>query len=71
MWDWMQKAVSGSVERRTVHILMLDPEGINEKLRWTLHDAWPCAWHGAPLDAMSSLVAVESLELVYETLERQ
>ena len=71
LWEWMQKAVTGTVERRTVHIVMLGPEGIDEKLRWTLHDAWPCAWHGAPLDAMSSMVAIESLELVYETLERQ
>ena len=71
LWDWMQKAVAGTVERRTVHIIMLGPEGIDEKMRWTLHDAWPCEWTGAPLDAMSSMVAIESLKLVYETLERQ
>ncbi len=71
LWDWMQKAVAGTVERRTVSIAILGPEGIDEKVRWTLHDAWPCAWNGAPLDARSSMVAIESLELVYETLERQ
>jgi phage tail-like protein len=70
LWDWMQKSVAGTVERRTVHIVMLGPEGVEEKLRWTLHDAWPSAWHGAPLDAMSSMVAIESLVLVYGTLER-
>lgn len=70
LWDWMQKSVSGSVDRRTVHIVVLGPEGVEEKVRWTLHEAWPFAWNGAPLDAMSNLVAIESLELVYETLER-
>jgi phage tail-like protein len=71
LWKWMQKTVSGTVERRTLHIVILGPEGIEEKVRWTLHEAWPCAWQGAPLDAMSSLIAIESLELVYETLECQ
>jgi phage tail-like protein len=71
LWDWMMTAVNGAVQRRTVHIVMLNPQGAEEQLRWTLHDAWPSSWLGAPLDAMSSLVAIESLELVYETLERQ
>lgn len=71
LWDWMVTAINGAVQRRTVHILMLNPQGAAEQLRWTLHEAWPTAWHGAPLDAMSSLVAIESLELVYEKLERQ
>jgi len=70
LWNWMQKSVSGSVERRTVHIVVLGPEGVQEKVRWTLHEAWPNAWNGAPLDAMSSLIAIESLELVFETVER-
>jgi len=71
LYEWMMTAVKGNIQRRTVHVLMLGPEGVEEKLRWTLHDAWPRLWHAAPLDAMSSLVAIESLELVYETLERQ
>jgi phage tail-like protein len=69
--NWVLTAVKGAVQRRTVHILVLAPDGIEEKLRWTLHDAWPSKWNGAPLDAVSSMVAIESLELVYETLERQ
>ena len=71
LFKWVMTAVNGAVQRRTVHIVMLNPQGAEEQLRWTLHDAWPSAWHGSPLDAMSSLVAIESLELVYETLERQ
>jgi len=71
LWEWMMTAVNGAVQRRTVHILMLNPQGAEEQLRWTLVDAWPTSWQGAPLDAMSNLVAIESLELVYEKLERQ
>jgi phage tail-like protein len=71
LWDWMQTGVLGAVQRKTVHIVMLNPQGSEEQVRWTLHDAWPTSWQGAPLDAMSNLVAIESLELVYERLERK
>ena len=69
LWDWVQTGVKGAVQRKTVSILLLDADGATEKVRWTLRNAWPSGWNGAPLDAMSSLVAIESLELVYETLD--
>jgi phage tail-like protein len=70
LWDWMLKAASGNVERRTVAIALLAPDGIEEKVCWTLHDAWPCSWQTPRLDAMSNMIAIETLELAYETLER-
>jgi phage tail-like protein len=71
LWTWLMTAVNGKVERRPVHIVMLDADGITEKLRYSLGMAWPASWSAAPLDAMTSLVAIESLELVYETLDRE
>ena len=70
LWDWMMTAVKGRVERKNVSILMLDSEGVSEVMRWDLINAWPSEWSGAPLDAMSRNVAIESLTLVFETLER-
>ena len=70
LWDWMLTAVQGRVERKNVSILMLDSEGSNEVMRWNLNDAWPSEWRGAPLDAMSREIAIESLTLVFDTLER-
>jgi phage tail-like protein len=70
LWDWFMTAVQGSVERKNVSILMLDSEGVAEVMRWDLINAWPSEWRGAPLDALSHEMAVESLTLVFETLER-
>jgi phage tail-like protein len=70
LWDWFNAAVEGSVERKNVSILMLGSDGATEVLRWNLLNAWPSAWRGAPLDAMSQEVAIESLTLVFESLER-
>ena len=70
LWDWFKSAVKGQVERKNVSILMLDPDGVTEVMRWDLINAWPSEWHGAPLNAMNQEIAIENLTLVYETLER-
>lgn len=70
IWDWLMAAVAGKVERKNVSILMLDSDGVAEVMRWDLINAWPAEWRGAPLDALSREVAIESLTLVYETLQR-
>jgi phage tail-like protein len=70
LWEWLQKVVQGNVDRRNVSIVMLDPDGITEGLRWNLINAWPALWQGAPLDASGSELAIESITLVFEGLER-
>lgn len=70
LWEWFLAAVRGRVERRNVSILMLSPDGVSEVMRWNLVDAWPCEWQGAPLDAMGREAAIESLDLVFESLDR-
>ena len=70
LWDWLQSAAQGRVERKNVSILMLDSQGTSEVMRWNLIDAWPSEWHSASLDALSREVAIESMTLVYDTLER-
>jgi phage tail-like protein len=70
LWNWLLTAVQGKVERRNVSIIMLDSEGANEVMRWNLVDAWPSEWNGAPLDALNREIAIESLTLVFDTLER-
>src|SRR4051812_35512598 len=70
LWDWFMGAVNGRVERRNVSILMLDTSGTTEVARWDLTNSWPSRWRGAPLDALQREVAIESVTLVFETLQR-
>ena len=71
LWNWLMTAVNGRVNRRIVTIAMLDPTGSNTVLRWKLANAWPEAWHGAPLDALSRELAIETLVLAHDGLERE
>ena len=70
LWDWFHTAVTGTVRRENPSIVMLDPDGTTEVMRWNLINAWPAKWRGARLDAMSNEVAIESLTLVFDAMER-
>jgi phage tail-like protein len=69
--DWIMKASQGNVERRNVSIVVQDSQGDNEAMmRWNLLDAWPSEWQWAGLNATDKSVVIESLTLVYDSLER-
>ena len=70
LWQWMQASIAGTVERRNVSVVMFGHDGATEVMRWNLRNAWPRSWRGAPLDALGNQVAVETLVLVFEELER-
>lgn len=70
LWEWFLKVVQGKLERRNISIVVLDTDGITEALRWNLLNAWPSQWAGTPLDAMGNELAIESMTLVFEGIER-
>lgn len=71
LWEWLMTAVEGRVSRRNVSVVMLDASGTTEVLRWNLLNAWPEEWYGAPLDAQSRELAIETLVLAHEGLQRE
>jgi phage tail-like protein len=71
LWDWLMTAVAGRVDRRNVSVVMLDSGGTSEVLRWNLLNAWPQEWYGSPLDAMSHALAIETLVLAHEGMQRE
>jgi phage tail-like protein len=56
-----------SFKRRVVVINLLD-EGGNPKMTWTLNNAWPAKVTGTDLKSDGNDVAVESIEIAFETL---
>jgi phage tail-like protein len=68
--DWLKNVAQGIVEPRDIHIVLKKPSGVEEATRWVLHGAWPCSWRGAPLSAMGNDVAIETMVLTHEGLER-
>lgn len=70
LWDWFSSSVKGKVQRKNCSIILLDADGTTEVMRWNLINAWAVQWRGAVLNALDQEVAIESLTLVCETLER-
>jgi phage tail-like protein len=68
LWDWWQTVLDGSVQRRTVAILLLD-DSRAIMLRWLLHNAWIARIEGPTLEAGGKGLAIESIELAHEGLE--
>jgi phage tail-like protein len=68
LWNWVNTAINGSVNRSDVAITLLDATE-QPVLVWRLRNAWPSKWVGPSLNATSSDVAMEELVLVHEGLE--
>ena len=68
LFDWWTTVVNGSVQRRTVVVILLD-DGRTEVLRWILHDAWITKFEFGELNAEGNDVAIETIEIAHERLE--
>ncbi|MFN0085527.1 MAG: phage tail protein [Blastocatellia bacterium] len=67
---WLKTVMDGDIERRSVSIL-LENEQHQDPVRWNLREAWACKWTGPDLKANASEIAIESLEICHEGVERQ
>src|ERR1700712_47391 len=67
LWLWYDEIKLNTIKRRTVVINLLDESG-NPKMVWTLNNAWPTKITGTDLKSEGNEVAVESVEIAYETL---
>jgi phage tail-like protein len=70
LWNWINSVIQGNASRQDVSIVLQD-ELHNDVARWNLFNAWPCKWSGPALNAKSNEVAMETLVICYERLERE
>lgn len=66
-FTWYSEIKLNTIERRAVVISLLDEAGA-PKMVWTLNNAWPTKVTGTDLKSEGNEVAVESIELAFETL---
>ncbi len=68
LWGWRKKVIDGKTQRLTGTITLLD-EARHPALRWNFTAGWPSKWEGPALNAKTSEVAIEMLEIAHEGLE--
>jgi len=69
LYDWHRDSVKGKVVRKNGSIVLLDRQG-TETVRWNFFNAWPSKWDGPDFNAEGNDVAIETLELAHEGVER-
>ncbi len=70
LYDWHLTAISGQVQRKNGSIILLDDTGQTEKVRWNFFNAWASKYEGPGLEAKSDDVAIDTLTVSCERLER-
>lgn len=72
LFEWRQLVEQGQMEaaRRTIAVIVLDEEGESGP-RYEFRDAWPSNYDAPDLDATGGEVAIESLEIESEGMERK
>jgi phage tail-like protein len=69
LWKWATAAADGDVQRKTIRIRLQNEA--NEKMwAWQIEHAIPVKWTASDLDAQSSQVVMESLELAHHGLRK-
>jgi phage tail-like protein len=69
IYNWYKDIVAGKIRRETVAIVVIDEKG-DDKARFQITDAWPSKYDPMDLNAKGNDVAIETLELVNEGVER-
>jgi phage tail-like protein len=66
-WNWYNQIKLNTIARATVVVNLLDQTGA-PKYVWTLNSAWPTKLSGTDMKSEGNEVAVEALELAFETM---
>ncbi len=71
LYNWRKQIEQGKVNqvRRNISVVLLNEEGI-EAARWNFINAWPAKYKAPDLNAKGNDIAIETLEIVFETMQR-
>ena len=69
LFEWRRAVARGKNDRRDVGLRLLDAPGGQVIAAWRFIGCLPVRWQGPELDASSTTVAMEEIELAYDDLE--
>lgn len=70
LWNWRKQVIQGTVERKNGSIVVYDLANAKEVARWNFVRGWPMKWEGPAFDAKGNDVAIETLTIAHEGIER-
>ncbi len=70
LYNWFGEASDGNVMLKNLSVILMDEDG-SDAARWNFVDASPIRYDAPDLDAMGSAVAIEALEISFESMVRE
>ena len=71
LWDWYWDITRGLFRSRNGSLRVLDTDGAKVVMEFQFFKAFPLKWAGPDLNASQSSVAVETLDICHQGLERR
>ncbi len=68
LYDWIKGTAINQVDKRDVEVKLVDESGKDAYIVWTVKNAFPTKLDAPTFDASSNDVAVESIELVGDSI---
>jgi phage tail-like protein len=71
LWKWRKQVMDGKIKdaRKNGSIVLMDDEG-KDVAQWDFVSGWPTKWTGPAVNATGNEVAIDTLEITYEGLDR-
>jgi phage tail-like protein len=69
LYDWHRAAVNGEIQRKNGSVILQDDRGL-EKMRWNFLNAWPSKYDGPDFNAKGNDLAIDTLTVSCEKVER-
>jgi phage tail-like protein len=69
LWTWFRDSIENPRLRADAEVVMLAPDGTGERARFQLSRCLPTKLKAPALSATGSAIAVEELQIAYETLK--
>lgn len=72
LWKWYEDVMTGRTEtiRKNISVVQVDMNN-QEKFRWDLFEAFPVKYTAPSFNAKGNDLAIETLEIAYERIERR
>lgn len=68
LWDWFEQSIADTSVRADATVVLLAQDRVTESARWELHGCLPLKLKAPPLNAKDGMVAVEELQVSYQSL---
>jgi phage tail-like protein len=73
LWDWFSQLLQPGKATMRAHaeVVVFAPDGVTERVRFLLNRCLPVKLKAPPLNAKDGVVAIEEMQLAYESLTLQ